>query len=108
MKSIGWSQGLSVTADGTGMVPLAGAAAVRLLSERVGLTTALSVALTRRRFVPVHDRGQVLIDLATVLTAGGEAIGDIDALRHHTGLVGPVASPATVWPDLAHSCRLEG
>jgi hypothetical protein len=28
MKSMGWSQGLSVTADGTGVVPLAGAAAV--------------------------------------------------------------------------------
>ena len=36
MKSMGWSQGLSVTADGTGVVPLAGAAAVRLLADRVG------------------------------------------------------------------------
>ena len=41
MKSIGWSQGLSVTADGTGMVPLAGAAAVRLLADRVGLTDSV-------------------------------------------------------------------
>ena len=100
MKSIGWSQGLSVTADGTGMVPLAGAAAVRLLADRVGLTAALSAALTRRRFVPVHDRGRVLVDVATVLTAGGEAIADIDTLRHHTSLLGAVASPATVWRAL--------
>src|SRR5687767_5551260 len=97
VKSIGWSQGLSVTADGTGMVPLAGAAAVRLLADRVGLTAALSAALTRRRFVPVHDRGRVLVDVAT---AGGEVIADIDTLRHHTTLLGAVASPATVWRAL--------
>ena len=100
MKSIGWSQGLSVTADGTGVVPLAGASAVRLLADQVGLTTALSVALERRRFVPVHDRGQVLVDVATVLTAGGEAIADIETLRHHDSLLGAVASPATVWRAL--------
>ena len=33
--------GLSVTADGTGVVPLAGAVAVRLLADRVGLTDGL-------------------------------------------------------------------
>jgi hypothetical protein len=32
----------------------------------------------------------VLVDLATVLVAGGEAIADIDTLRHHDGLFGPV------------------
>src|SRR5215207_5259222 len=100
VKPTGWSKGLSVTADGTGAVPLAGAAAVRLLADRVGLTAALSQVLARRRFVPAHDRGQVLVDLATVLVAGGEAIADIDTLRHHDGLLGPVASPATVWRAL--------
>ena len=100
MKPTGWSKGLSVTAEGTGVVPLAGAAAVRLLADRVGLTAALSQVLARRRFVPAHDRGQVLVDLATVLVAGGEAIADIDTLRHHDGLLGPVASPATVWRAL--------
>jgi len=100
VKSMGWSQGLSVSADGTGMVPLAGASAVRLLADRVGLTTGLSVALARRRFVPLHDRGQVLVDVATVLAAGGQAIADIDTLRHHDSLLGAVASPATVWRAL--------
>ena len=97
---MGWSQGLSVTADGTGVVLLAGASAVRLLADQVGLTTALSVALERRRFVPLHERGQVLVDVATVLTAGGEAIADIEILRHHDSLLGAVASPATVWRAL--------
>jgi hypothetical protein len=36
VKRTAWSQGLSVTADGTGVVPLAGAVAVRLLADRVG------------------------------------------------------------------------
>ena len=100
MKGTSWSQGLSVTADGSGVVPLAGVVAVRLLAERVGLTGALSKGLTRRSFRPVHDRGQVWVDVATMLTAGGEAIADIDILRHQTGLLGPVASPPTVWRTL--------
>jgi len=56
--------------------------------------------LARRRFVPVHDRGRVLVDLATVLVAGGEAIADIATLRHQEALLGHVASPATVWRTL--------
>ncbi len=99
MKRIGWSQGLSVTADATGVVALAGSGAVRLLADRVGLTKLLSSALERRNFVPVHGRGRVLVDLATVLAAGGEAIADIDTLRHEP-VWGPVASPATVWRTL--------
>ena len=99
MKRNAWSQGLSVTADGTGVVALAGSAAVRLLADRVGLTEHLSAALSRRGFVPVHDRGRVLVDVATVLAAGGEAIADIDTVRHEP-LWGQVASPATVWRTL--------
>jgi hypothetical protein len=85
VKRTSWSQGLSVTADGRGVVPLAGSVGVRLLADRVGLTDRLSAALTRRGFVPGHDRGQVWVDVATMLTAGGEAIADIDGLRHQEG-----------------------
>jgi hypothetical protein len=99
MQRNAWSRSLSVTADGTGVVALAGSGAVRLLADRVGLTGQLSTALARRRFLPVHTRGQVLVDLATVLAAGGEAIADIDTLRHDP-VWGPVASPATVWRTL--------
>jgi len=81
------------------VVALAGSAAVRLLADRVGLTAGLSVASARRNFVPVHDRGQVLVDVATVLASGGEAIADIDTLRHEP-VWGRVASPATVWRTL--------
>jgi hypothetical protein len=88
-----------VTADGAGVVALAGSVPLRLLADKVGLTGALSAALARRSFVPVHDRGRVLVDVATVLAAGGEAIGDIDTLRHQP-VWGRVASPATVWRAL--------
>ena len=56
------------------MVAHAGSVAVRMLADRVGLTGHLSTATTRRGFIPGHDRGRVLVDLATMVTAGGEAI----------------------------------
>jgi len=99
-KHMTWSSGLSVTADGTGVVAHAGSVAVRLLADRVGLTDQLSTALGRRSFRPVHDRGRVLVDLAVLLADGGEATADIDVLRHQRQLLGPVASAPTVWRAL--------
>ena len=100
MKHTTWSAGLSVSADGTGVVAHAGSVAVRLLADRTGLTKELSKATRRRSFVPVHDRGQVLVDVAVMLTDGGEAIGDINVLRHQGQVLGPVASAPTVWRAL--------
>ena len=100
MKHTTWSSGLSVSATGTGVVAHAGSVAVRLLADRVGLTEELSGALSRRSFAPVHDRGQVLVDIAVLLAAGGEAIADIDVLRHQDAVLGPVASAPTVWRAL--------
>jgi hypothetical protein len=65
-----------------------------------GLTTELSKAMACRSFTPVHDRGRVLADVAVMLADGGEAIADIDVLRHQAGVLGPVASPPTVWRAL--------
>jgi hypothetical protein len=42
----------------------------------------------------------VLADVAVMLADGGEAIADIDVLRHQSGVLGPVASPPTVWRAL--------
>lgn len=64
------------------MVAHAGSVGLRLLADRVGLTSELSKAMARRGFVPVHDRGRVLTDVAVMLADGGEAIADIDVLRH--------------------------
>lgn len=100
MKSTAWAAGLSVSGDGVGVVAHAGGVAVRLLADRVGLTAELSSALSRRGFVPGHDRGQVLVDVATMLAGGAEAIADIDTLRHQDAVLGAVASPPTVWRAL--------
>jgi hypothetical protein len=82
------------------VVAHAGSVGFRLLADRVGLTAELSKAMTRRSFVPVHDRGRVLVDVATMIADGGEAIADIDVLRHQDVVLGPVASPPTVWRTL--------
>jgi hypothetical protein len=100
VKHTTWSAGLSVSADGTGVVAHTGSIAVRLLADRTGLTKELSKATRRRSFVPVHDRGQVLVDVAVMLADGGEAIGDINVLRHQDQVLGPVASAPTVWRAL--------
>ena len=89
-----------MTGDGTGVIAHAGSVAVRMLADRTGLTGALSAALARQGFTPGHDRGRVLVDVATMITAGGEAIADIDTLRHQQDVLGAVASPTTVWRTL--------
>src|SRR4051794_41646319 len=68
-----------------------------MLADRSGLTAELSTALRRRSFTPVHDRGRVLVDVAVMLSEGGEAICDIEVLRHQAPALGPVASAPTVW-----------
>jgi hypothetical protein len=85
----------------------AGSVAVRLLADRSGLTKELSKATRRRSFVPVHDLGQVLVDIAVMLADGGEAIGDINVLRHQGQVLGPVASAPTVWRALDELTPLE-
>jgi hypothetical protein len=82
VKRTSGAAGLFVSGDGVGVVAHAGSLAMRLLADRTGLTTALSKAMARRSFVPVHDRGRVLSDVAVMLGDGGEAISDIDVLRH--------------------------
>lgn len=100
MQSTAWSNGLRVTADGTGVVSHVGTALLRLLADRSGLTGQLSLALARRGWWPGHDRGRVLTDLAVMIAGGGEAICDIDVLRHQPEVFGSVASAATCWRAL--------
>jgi hypothetical protein len=100
VQSTAWSKDLRVTADGAGVVLHVGAALLRMLADRTGLTGALSAGLARRGWWPVHDRGRVLVDLAVMIADGGEAICDIDVLRHQGEVFGSVASPATCWRAL--------
>lgn len=81
-----WSKDLRVDIGGRDVVNHAGAAALRLLADRSGLAGGLSRALARRGFVPVHDRGRVLADTAS--------------LRDQSQLYGPVASDPALWRAL--------
>lgn len=68
-----------VTGDGRGVVGHAGA---RLLADTIGLTSAFSNALAGlRQRQRGHDPGRIAVDLAVMLTDGGEAIADLAVLR---------------------------
>jgi hypothetical protein len=92
---------LKITGGGTGVVNHVGARLVADLADRVGLTSALSMAMAptkqRRRG---HDRGEVLVDVAVMLADGGDTISDVAVLRDQPGLFGEVASHPTVWRTL--------
>ena len=73
---------------------------LRLAADRLGLRGALSGALARPGFWPVHDRGRVLADLAVAIADGATTISEIDTLRHQGELFASVASDTTVWRAL--------
>ena len=93
----GWARDLRVRVAGKGVVSHVGSALLRLLGDQVGLTAALSKALTVRGFTPDIDRGRILADLAVAVADGATAIDDLKALRHQGDLFGPVASTTTAW-----------
>jgi hypothetical protein len=96
----GWSRDLSVDIGGHDVINHAGAATLRLLADRTGLTGGLSRALARRGFVPLHDRGRVLADTAVLIADGGRVLSDLATLRDQAELYGPVASDPTLWRAL--------
>ena len=66
-----WSLDLTVEVGGHGVVSHTGSAALRMLADRSGLTEGLSGVFARRGFLPVHDRGRVLTDMAVMIACGG-------------------------------------
>jgi len=100
MHSTVWSKSLDVTAGGQGIVSHAGVVLLRALADRTGLTSGLSKALARRRFIPLHDRGRVLADLAVAIADGATVISDFAVLAGQREVLGPVASVPTVWRAL--------
>ncbi|TMR87922.1 IS1380 family transposase [Nonomuraea basaltis] len=93
-------RGLAVQIAGHGVISRVGTAGLRMLAFKSGLTGLLSGALRVPRRQVVHDRGQVLTDLATMIADGGTAIGHIRTLRDRAELFGPVASAPTAWRAL--------
>jgi DDE family transposase len=99
VKATGWLKGLEVTGGGAGIVSHAGLALLRALAVKTGLTGGLSRALDSDRLL-VHDRGQVLADLACAIADGAEVISDFRAMGDQHELFGPVASVPTCWRAL--------
>jgi Transposase DDE domain group 1 len=95
-----WSKDLTVEIAGDDVINHAGAAALRSIADRSGLTGGLSRALARRGFVPIHDRGRVLADAAVLIADGGRVLSDFATLRDQAQLYGPVASDPTLWRTL--------
>jgi len=93
---------VEIAADGDGLVSRSGTALIAELTDRLGLTSALSGAFaeTRER-AGGHDRGRVLRDLALTLADGGDCLSDIGALREQPELFGRVASAPTAWRAVA-------
>ncbi|MGH3289428.1 MAG: transposase, partial [Streptosporangiaceae bacterium] len=107
MQGTSWARGLELIGDDERLVAHAGVLPARLLAERLGLTRGLSAGMRRRGFEPVYDRGQVLLDLALTLIAGGEAISDFQALAHLAPVIGPVPPAPTVWRALKETGDLQ-
>ena len=92
---------MTVSADASGLVNHAGAAALRQLADRLGFGQVLSAQLprlSRRRLC--HDPGDVLTDLVVSIADGGDCLSDLRALRHQPQLFGQVASTATAWRQI--------
>jgi Transposase DDE domain group 1 len=106
----GWSRGLAVEVGGRDVVSHVGAAALRLLADKVGMTGALSTALAGTRQFPLHDRGRVFTDIAVGIADGSTRIKDIATLADQGELFGAVASVPTAWRvlDEVDAGRLEG
>ena len=93
-----WSRGLGIEVGGDDVVSHTGTVITRMLSDRTGLTGALSDALARPDVV--HDRGRVLADVALAIADGATSISDIDVLGDQRRVFGPVASTSTTWRAL--------
>ena len=87
---------VEVTADGDGLVSHAGAALLAELADRVGLTGALSkaVSITRERR-SAHEPGRVIRDVAVMVADGGDCVTDLAGLRGQGRLFGGIASETT-------------
>ncbi len=87
-----------VSADGTGVVSHAGAELLRELARSTGLVGAWDACLLGAyKAMPIHQPGQVLVDLAVSIADGGTHIADLDTLRDQPDLFGAVASDPTAW-----------
>lgn len=93
-----WSKSLRVEVRGDEVASHAGSVIPRMLADATGLTSALSVAVSRPEVV--HDRGAVLRDVAVAIADGTDCIADARVLVDQPRVFGPVASIPTMWRSL--------
>jgi Transposase DDE domain group 1 len=97
-----WDRGLTVTADGEGLVGHAGGVILRELADRSGLTAALKDALEREGRFPEADRGVALVSAAVMIALGGRSMSGIAVLAHLSAVLG---EPVT-WQTLRRTLDL--
>jgi hypothetical protein len=95
-----WAEGLSLSTGGRKLVGKAGIVPVRRLADKVELTDALSAALKRRDFHPVHDRGGVLVTAACAVLLGARSVAGIAVMRQVALVLGHPASASTLYRTL--------
>lgn len=95
-----WAEGLSLSAGGRKLVGKAGIVPVRRLADKAGLTDALSRALVRRDFHPVHDRGKVLVGAACAVLLGARSVAGTEVMRQAELVLGRPASASTLYRTL--------
>jgi Transposase DDE domain group 1 len=101
-RTSAWSRSLEMTGGATGLLDAAGVPLLRLLAEESGLRGGLSAALVVPGFLPGHDRGQVLIDMAIGLAMGATSVaGAMRALVRSDVATEQTASAVTAWRALS-------
>jgi hypothetical protein len=96
MQHNGWDHGLTVTADGTGLIGHAGAVLLRKAADQAGLTAGLSSAFRQKNASPLLDRGAVLVSMAVAIALGAVSMSDIGLLAHLAPVLGASPSGPTV------------
>jgi hypothetical protein len=96
VKDTSWAHALKVTADGNGLVGHAGAILLRMLADRVGLTSELDPALALKGTFPLISRGMVLVSTAISIAMGATAMADIEVLEQLKPALGDAPSDSTV------------
>ncbi|MBF8193121.1 IS1380 family transposase [Nonomuraea sp. K274] len=100
-RTSAWALSLEMTGGASGLVGAAGVPLLRLLADRSGLRGRLSKALVKPGFLPGHDRGQVLVDVAVGLALGAVSLtGTMREIEQAGAVLGTTASAVTAWRTL--------
>jgi len=102
MKDMPWDHGLTVTADGEGLVGHVGGIILREMADRSGLTAALRDALARDGRFPEVDRGVAVVSAAVMIALGGKSMSGIAVLDH----LAPVLGAPVTWQTLRRTLDL--